>query len=68
MTDAAALVVRDLRDLIAALDRRIPQLERPSEAEIARSAKALRDMAVRHIRELTGGSRSAAHDVASEAR
>jgi hypothetical protein len=72
VTDAAALVVRDLRELISALDRRIPQLERATEADIARNAKVLRDVAVRHIGELTdalpGGAWSVPGDSTSEVR
>ena len=52
MTDAVARVIADLEELIAALDRRIPRLDRPTERDIARDAKALRDKAVAHIEEL----------------
>lgn len=37
-----ARILRELRELIAALDRRIPQVHRVGEAGIARAAAALR--------------------------
>lgn len=45
-------VVRELRDLIEALDRRVPQVERAGEASIARDAAALKARALRRIEEL----------------
>jgi hypothetical protein len=45
-------IVRKLRELIAALDRRVPQVERAGEASIARDAAALRARAVTRIEEL----------------
>jgi hypothetical protein len=48
----------ELLDLIAAIDRRIPQVERVGETDIARDAAALRIKALRRIDELrteTGG-------------
>ncbi len=50
MTDSASL--RLLYELIAALDRRLPQVERAGEAAIARDAAALRARAVERIAEL----------------
>lgn len=44
--------VRDLRELIAALDRRVPHVERAGEVSIARAAAALRLEAVKRIDEL----------------
>ncbi len=44
--------VRELRELIAALDRRVPHVERAGEVSIARAAAALRLEAVRRIDEL----------------
>jgi hypothetical protein len=41
--------IEDLRDLIAALDRRVPRLEREGEADIARDAAALREEALARI-------------------
>jgi hypothetical protein len=47
-------VIDDLRDLISALDRRTPQLERKGECDIATAAAALRAEAVHRIAELDG--------------
>jgi hypothetical protein len=44
--------VRELRELVAALDRRVPHVERAGEAGIAYAAAALRAAAVRRIEEL----------------
>ena len=44
----------DLRELVAALDRRVPHLERDGESEIARDASALRASALKRIAELEG--------------
>ncbi len=44
--------VRDLRELIAALDRRVPQVQRAGEAAIAREAAGLRARALKRIEEL----------------
>ena len=48
-----AQVIRELNELIAALDRRVPQVERAGEIAIARTAAALRDAALKRIEELT---------------
>lgn len=45
-------VVRELLELIAALDRRVPQAQRAGEASIARDAAALKVRALRRIEEL----------------
>ena len=45
-------LVHDLRELIAALDRRVPRLERDGECDIARDAQALRRAALKRIAEL----------------
>jgi hypothetical protein len=47
MTSATAL-----RELIAALDRRVPQVQRAGEIAIARDAAALRARAVKRLEEL----------------
>jgi hypothetical protein len=47
-----AQVLRHLRELVAALDRRVPHCERVGEVEIARDAAALRDTAMKRIAEL----------------
>jgi len=43
---------RRLRELIAALDRRVPHLERVDEVEIARAAAALRKQAEQRLTEI----------------
>jgi hypothetical protein len=45
-------VQRHLRELIAALDRRVPHLERVDEIEIARAAAALRKKAEQRLIEV----------------
>ena len=52
MTIPTSSVVRELRDLIEALDRRVPQVQRAGEVSIARDAAALKARAVRRIEEL----------------
>jgi len=44
--------VRDLHELVAALDRRVPQIERAGEVSIARAAAALKVEALQRIQEL----------------
>ncbi len=56
-------VVHDLLELIAALDRRVPRLERDGERAIAHDAQALRRAALKRIEEL-GGSPAAVATVA----
>lgn len=46
-------LTRELEELIAALDRRVPCVERAGEAAIARDAAALREKAVNRLAELT---------------
>ncbi|MGH9236986.1 MAG: hypothetical protein ACRD3G_03015 [Vicinamibacterales bacterium] len=45
-------LTRELEELIAALDRRVPRVERAGEAAIARDAAALREKAVNRLAEL----------------
>ena len=45
-------LVRELRELIAALDRRVPRVERVGEASIARDAAMLKAKALKRIAEL----------------
>ena len=45
-------MIEDLRELIRALDRRVPRLERTGEARIARDAAALRERAVDRLARL----------------
>ena len=44
--------IRELRELVAALDRRVPQVHRVGEIGIARAAAALKEAALRRIEEL----------------
>lgn len=46
-------LVHDLRELIAALDRRVPRLEREGERKIALDAKVLKRAALKRIAELS---------------
>ena len=45
-------VLQDLFELVAALDRRVPRLEREGERDIARDAQGLRRAALKRIAEL----------------
>ena len=45
-------LIHDLHDLIAALDRRVPHIERAGERAIARDAAALKVQALKRIAEL----------------
>jgi hypothetical protein len=45
-------LTRELQELIAALDRRVPRVEQAGEAAIAREAAALRSRAVERLAEL----------------
>lgn len=49
-------VIEALRELMRALDRRVPRLERSGERQIARDAAALRDKALRQIADLETSS------------
>ena len=51
-TAARTRTIRDLYELIAALDRRVPQVLRCGEASIARAAAALRAEAIKRIADL----------------
>ncbi len=44
--------IRELGELVAALDRRVPQVHAAGEASIARAAAALRAVALSRIEEL----------------
>ena len=48
-------LVRELLELIDAIDRRVPHVEREGEIEIARDAEALKAKAVKRIAELERG-------------
>ena len=47
-----ARITRELNELVAALDRRVPQVGQLGEVEIARAAAALRSEALKRIAEL----------------
>jgi len=49
---ARTRAMRELRELIAALDRRVPQVQRLGELSIARAAADLRDAAVKRLDQL----------------
>jgi hypothetical protein len=49
-------MIDDLRELITALDRRVPRLEATGEIDIASDAARLRDKAVERIAELQSAS------------
>lgn len=55
-----SITVRELHELIAALDRRVPHVERVGEVSIACAASALRMKALKRIEELEGDSADAA--------
>lgn len=50
--DQAKQQIQQLRELIAALDRRVPQIERLGEADIAREAERLKQKALKRLGEL----------------
>jgi hypothetical protein len=52
---STATVVRELQELIVALERRVPHVERAGEASIAHDAAALKTRALQRIEELECG-------------
>ena len=56
MAVTAPELTRELEELIAALDRRVPRVEQAGEADIARDAAALRAKAVEHLAALVSGT------------
>ena len=50
--DKSKQQIRHLRELISALDRRVPRIERVGEANIARDAAALKKKALERLAEL----------------
>jgi hypothetical protein len=52
MTNESTRILSELRELIAALDRRIPQIQRAGEAAIAQEAAALKMKAQERIAKL----------------
>ena len=55
-------MIEDLRELVQALDRRVPQLERRGETDIVRDAEALKNKALERIADLES---AAAHQLKS---
>jgi hypothetical protein len=55
---ARTRTLRHLHELIDALDRRVPQVERIGEIAIAREGRALRDKALQRIAELESDPRN----------
>lgn len=49
---STADLIRHLHQLIEALDRRVPHVERAGEAQIAVDARVLRESALRRLRKL----------------
>ena len=49
---ATAALIEDLQEIVAALDRRVPRLERAGEIAIARDATRLRDEAIDRLKTL----------------
>jgi hypothetical protein len=54
MTVKDSASIRELLELIAALDRRVPHIQRAGEASIARDAAALKARALKRLEELEG--------------
>ena len=50
--DSTRTLIDELRELVDALDRRVPHLERVGETAIARDAARLRDEAVKRLAKL----------------
>jgi hypothetical protein len=65
MAVARTDLVRELRELIAALDRRVPHVERAGEAAIAHDAAMLKAKALKRIAELGAGDVASASDSAA---
>jgi len=59
MASADSQLARRLRELISALDRRVPHVERSGETSIARDAASLRAKAMRRLEELADQKTSA---------
>jgi hypothetical protein len=60
---ASAELIRRLRELIVALDERLPHVERVGEVSIARDAAALKAKALHRIGELEAEARADARSV-----
>ncbi len=57
MAVTTAELARELEELIAALDRRVPRVEEAGEAAIAQDAAALRAKAMDRLAELVNAGR-----------
>lgn len=51
-TESDQRLVRDLRELVAAIDRRVPRIDRAGEPDVARDARRLKRAALKRIGEL----------------
>jgi hypothetical protein len=58
---AREVMIRHLRQLVEALDRRVPHIERSGEAAIARDAAVLRERALKRIAELESQRKRSSH-------
>ena len=58
-------IARRLRELIAALDRRVPRVGHTSEVAIARDAAVLREKAVKRLAEIADQTSSELNDISS---
>jgi hypothetical protein len=67
MALSAGELTRELEELVAALDRRMPRVEQAGELAIARDAAALRAKALGRLSELTGGPDAADAGVTADA-
>jgi hypothetical protein len=66
MTTPPRQLLDNLRELIAALDRRVPHLERAGEESIAREAAQLKAAALARIADLEGSADLRTEDSAPE--
>jgi hypothetical protein len=55
------MLIRQLQELVVALDQRVPYVERSGEAAIAHDAATLREKALRRIAELADLQTDARH-------
>lgn len=62
MAVSASELLRELEELIAALDRRVPRIELAGEAVIARDAAALRERAQARIAQIEAREAAAVPD------
>jgi hypothetical protein len=55
------VMIRHLRQLVEALERRVPHIERSGEAAIARDAAVLKEKALKRIAELESERKRTSH-------